>query len=168
MWHGVRWRMFSPRLQYPQFLLHVVPTAVQPPTPTTLTPSSLARTIVFGYKLNRGYHITVNITALSFRSKLYCHVTGLKDWLIIEVKMCTALWQPDWLTAAHSGFGYVLILFYDHYYATIWNNSQVTEIVFSLFLFQYTTCTVHNFICYYNQQMHNYNNIYHNSLYVAV
>ena len=123
-------------------LLHVVPTAVQPLTPTTLPPSSLARTTVFGYKLNRGYHKTVNTTtALLFHSNLYCHVTVLTVWLSTEVKLCTAaLWQPDCLTAAHSGFGWVLILFYNHYYATIWNNSQVTEIVFSLLLFQYS-CT---------------------------
>jgi uncharacterized membrane protein len=69
--------MLSPRLQYPPQV--VVPAAIQALTPTTLPLSLLTRTTVFGYKLNRGYHITVNITiALLFLSNLYCHVTVIK------------------------------------------------------------------------------------------
>jgi hypothetical protein len=63
----------------PSSLLHGAPAAVQPPTPTTLPPSTVIRTSVFGYKLKCGYYLTVNITVLLFRSNLYCHITVFKD-----------------------------------------------------------------------------------------
>jgi hypothetical protein len=64
----------------PSSVLHVVLAAVKPPTPTTPPPSSsLARTSVFGYKLNCGYYLTMNITiVLFFCSNMYCHAIVLK------------------------------------------------------------------------------------------